>query len=110
MALPEDLLWHLIGFLPWRDMMAYGSTCHMLMKWVFIGPFNQLDDSIKFQSGTMLYQYEELCHDEDHQRPLYKLKQIYSRLVGDPIDHRWISTKMYADTVSYTHLTLPTKA
>ncbi len=97
MALPEDLLWHLIGFLPWRDMMAYGSTCHMLYKWVFIGPFNQLDDSIKSQSGTMLYQYEELCHDEEHQRPLYKLKQIYSRLVGDPYNLRWLSTKMYHD-------------
>lgn len=97
MALPEDLLWHLIGFLPWRDMIAYGSTCKMLMKWVFVGPFNQLDDSIKSQSGTMLYQYEELCHNEEHQRPLYKLKQIYSRLVGDPYNLRWISTKMYAD-------------
>jgi len=45
----------------------------------------------------MLYQYEELSHNEEHQRPLYKLKQIYSRLVGDPLNLRWVSTKMYAD-------------
>ena len=45
----------------------------------------------------MLYQYEELCHNEEHQRPLYKLKQIYSRLVGDPYNLRWVSTKMYGD-------------
>ena len=60
MALPEDLLWHLIRFLPWRDMIAYGSTCHMLMKWVFVGPFDQLNDAIKKENATMLYQYEEL--------------------------------------------------
>jgi len=97
MALPEDLLWHLIGFLPWRDMIAYGSTCHMLLKWVFEGPFNQLDDSIQSQSGTLLFQYDELCENERFESPLYKLKQIYSRRVAAPINVRWVATKMYGD-------------
>lgn len=104
MALPEDLLWHLIGFLPWRDMMAYGSTCKMLLKWVYVGPFDQLDDAILKECGPMLYKYLELFGENNRQRgmaelepPAIKLRQIYSRLVGDPIDLRWISTKMYAD-------------
>ena len=104
MALPEDLLWHLIGFLPWRDMMAYGSTCKMVSKWVYVGPFDQLDDAILKECGPMLYQYLELFGENNRQRgmaelepPAIQLRQIYSRLVGDPIDLRWISTKMYAD-------------
>ena len=107
MALPEDLLWHLIRFLPWRDMIAYGSTCHMLMKWVFVGPFDQLNDAIKKENATMLYQYEELFEANGCKRfddgtygftePIVQLRNIYSRLVGNPIDLRWISTKMYGD-------------
>lgn len=106
MALPEDLLWYLIGFLPWRDMMAYGDTCRMLHRWVYRDPFDRLDNTIIKECGPMLYQYVEL-HEPGgkigqrdfamSEPPMIQLRQIYARLVGDPIDHRWISTKMYAD-------------
>lgn len=96
MALPEDLLWHLLGFLPWRDMIAYGSTCNLLWKWVFVGPFDQLNDNIQKEQGAMLFQYDEMMRrGQSMPKTAYRsLKQIYERQIGTPLE---ISTKMFSE-------------
>lgn len=93
--LPEDLLRHLIIYLPWRDLINYNGSCKFLYNW---GEKNQkiMSKAIRKKEGFMLMKYD-ILHASDKSSDIYKLKTVLSRKIHRPIKSSWMELKECAN-------------
>ena len=89
--LPEDLLRHLILYLPWRDLINYGATCQMLWWWIDKN-FTTMDKAVRKTEGFKLMKYEQM-NIGSKISDIDKLKAILSRQIYRPIDSNWMEIK-----------------
>jgi hypothetical protein len=89
--LPEDLLKHLILYLPWRDLIRYKLTCNMLWWWIDKN-FLIMDKAVRSKWGFKLMKYEHITIS-DGSSDITKLKTILSRNIHRPINSRWMEIK-----------------
>ena len=90
--LPEDLLKHLILYLPWRDLIHYSATNKLLYNWNSKNINTVMSKAIRSKEGFKLMKYEQITESDDS-NDITKLKTILSRSIHRPINSRWMELK-----------------
>ena len=94
--LPEDLLKHLILYLPWRDLIQYSATNKLLYKWTNKNTDTVMSKAIRSKEGFKLMKYDQITEDNTN-TDLVKLKTLLSRHIYRPINSRWMEIKECGD-------------
>ena len=90
--LPEDLLRHLILYLPWRDLVNYNSTCKLLMHWGWKNDEVIMSKAVRSAFNFKLMKYEQITGDNSAS-DILKLKNMLCRNVHYPIKSNWLELK-----------------